>query len=98
MPRRNYRRRDAEAPLDPLRMRRGVERVQAQPDGDWLVRNVPGSDKAYRCPGCDQEIPAGVGHLVTWPADERGDLADRRHWHTGCWGARDRRRPTAKHR
>jgi hypothetical protein len=98
VPRRNYRRRHAEAPLDPVRMRRGVERVQAQPDGEWLVRNVPGSDKTYRCPGCDQEIPAGVGHLVVWPADERGDLTDRRHWHTGCWRARDRRGPTARRR
>ena len=79
-------------------MRRGVERVQAQPDGDWLVRNVPAGDKTYRCPGCDQEIPAGVGHVVVWPADERGDLTDRRHWHTGCWRARDRRGPTARRR
>ena len=64
MPRRNYRRPDAEAPLDPDRMRRGVERVQAQPDGDWLVRNVPAGDKTYRCPGCDQEIRPGSGHVV----------------------------------
>jgi hypothetical protein len=98
VPRRNYRRRDAEAPLDAVRMRRGVERVQAHPDGEWLVRNVPGADKPYRCPGCDQEIPPGVGHVVVWPADERGDLTDRRHWHTGCWQARDRRRPTVRRR
>ena len=47
--------------------------------------------KTYRCPGCDQEIRPGVPHLVAWPADGRGDLTDRRHWHTGCWRARDRR-------
>ena len=93
MGRRNYRRRDAEAPLDPDRMRRGIERVQAHSDGDWLVRALPGNDKTYRCPGCDQEIPAGVAHVVAWPADERGDLSDRRHWHTGCWRARGRRAP-----
>jgi hypothetical protein len=98
VPRRNYRRRDAEAPLDPVRIRRGVERVQGHPDGDWLVRNVPGSDKPYRCPGCDQEIPPGTGHVVAWPNDERGDLTDRRHWHTGCWRARDRRAPTVRRR
>jgi hypothetical protein len=77
-------------------MRRGVQSVQAAPDGEWLVRNVPGADKTYRCPGCDQEIPPGVGHLVAWPADERGDLTDRRHWHTGCWRARHRRGPTTR--
>jgi hypothetical protein len=30
---------------------------------------------------------------VTWPADELGSVADRRHWHTSCWAARSRRRP-----
>jgi len=48
--------------------------------------------KTYRCPGCDQEIRPGTPHVVAWPGDERGDLTDRRHWHTGCWAARDRRR------
>jgi hypothetical protein len=95
-PRRNYRRRDAEAPIDQDRARRGVEVVQVNVDGEWLVRTVTGSTKAYRCPGCDQEIRPGVEHLVAWPADERGDLTDRRHWHTGCWRARDRRAPVVQ--
>jgi hypothetical protein len=92
-PRRNYRRRDAESPIDRDRVRRGVEAVQAHADGEWLVRKVTSQDKTYRCPGCHQEIRPGVEHVVTWPADERGDLTDRRHWHTGCWRARDRRAP-----
>lgn len=94
-PRRNRPKRDEAAELDDDRIRRGVESVQAARDGDWMVRNVPGgaASKTYRCPGCDQEIPAGVAHVVVWPADERGDLTDRRHWHTGCWRARDRRAP-----
>jgi hypothetical protein len=59
-----------------------------------LVRAVSGeTGKVYRCPGCDQEIPPGVPHVVAWPADERGDLSDRRHWHSGCWRARGRRMP-----
>jgi hypothetical protein len=37
-----------------------------------------------------------VPHVVVWPADERGDLGDRRHWHTGCWRARDRRAPNVQ--
>ena len=90
------RRPEDEAPLDPARLRRGIERVQAQPDGDWLVRNVPAGEKVYRCPGCDHEIPPGTGHVVVWPVDERGDLTDRRHWHTACWAARDRRGPTRR--
>ncbi len=52
--------------------------------------------KTYRCPGCDHEIQAGVAHVVVWPADELGTIADRRHWHLGCWQARGRRRPTRK--
>jgi hypothetical protein len=81
--------------LDEEQMLRGVDRVQAHADGDWLVRNIPGTaaTKTYRCPGCDHEIRPGVAHLVAWPADERGDLSDRRHWHTGCWEGRDRRAP-----
>jgi hypothetical protein len=93
MPRKHRRRDDAVA-LDPERARRGIERVQTSADGEWSVRHITGTGtKSYRCPGCDHEIPPGVPHLVAWPADERGDLADRRHWHTGCWNARDRRGP-----
>ncbi|KAB2345979.1 ATP/GTP-binding protein [Actinomadura rudentiformis] len=64
-------------------------------DGDWIVRTIAGANavKAYRCPGCDQEIPPGVGHLVVWPADGRGGADDRRHWHRPCWNARGRRTP-----
>jgi hypothetical protein len=94
-PRRNHRADDEPAPLDDLRMRRGVERVQAGRDGDWLVRAIPGdaSAKTYRCPGCDQEITPGVAHVVAWPDDERGDVTNRRHWHTSCWRSRDTRAP-----
>ena len=46
--------------------------------------------KTYICPGCNQEIPPGLGHLVVVP-DEHPD--DRRHWHHACWAMRDRRRP-----
>lgn len=46
--------------------------------------------KRYVCPGCQQEIPVGVGHLVVVPA-AAADL--RRHWHVPCWEQRARRRP-----
>lgn len=63
-------------------------------DGDWYVRHVPGGStvKHYRCPGCDQLLPSGTPHVVTWPADDLGGVEDRRHWHRPCWNARDRRR------
>jgi hypothetical protein len=51
------------------------------------VRQV-GGEKAYRCPGCDHEIRAGVWHLVVVPA---GDPDSRRHWHTECWRRETRR-------
>ena len=97
MPRR-HRRETAPTGIDQERARRGIERVQLSPDGAWAVRHVSGGGavKTYRCPGCDQEIPPRTAHIVAWPADERGDLSDRRHWHTGCWQARERRGPTRR--
>ncbi len=70
------------------------------PAGDWVVQRVGGAPKAYRCPGCDQEVPAGVPHVVAWPVEALAGLggpADRRHWHSPCWAARSRRRPTPRH-
>ncbi len=46
--------------------------------------------KAYLCPGCNQDITAGQGHLVVVPLREP-DL--RRHWHHPCWAHRGSRRP-----
>jgi hypothetical protein len=60
---------------------------------DWSVRHVAGasaSGKRYRCPGCDQEIPSGLPHVVAWPG-HGGGVDDRRHWHKACWNAKDRR-------
>lgn len=45
--------------------------------------------KAYLCPGCEQLIDEGMGHLVVIP-EESPDL--RRHWHRGCWYKELRRR------
>lgn len=41
--------------------------------------------KTYLCPGCNQTIPVGLGHMVAVPPEEP-DL--RRHWHRGCWNNR----------
>ncbi|MGZ4508881.1 MAG: hypothetical protein ACXVX0_16665 [Blastococcus sp.] len=79
------------------------ETVEEGADGDWVVRPLTGSSgKTYRCPGCDQEIRPGTPHVVTWPAYARDSDLDpwdtdsaadwRRHWHSACWRARDRRR------
>ncbi|HEY5031385.1 MAG TPA: hypothetical protein VIJ54_02835, partial [Actinomycetes bacterium] len=61
----------------------------------WVVRRVTGSasTKPYRCPGCDQEIRPATPHVVAWPHEAGRGLEDRRHWHSACWQARDRRRP-----
>ncbi|SHF66427.1 hypothetical protein SAMN05443575_0580 [Jatrophihabitans endophyticus] len=60
----------------------------------YVVRSVSGqaAAKPYRCPGCDQVITVGTPHVVAWPHGDL-DAADRRHWHRGCWTARDRRAP-----
>lgn len=72
----------------------GPERHESWPDGDWVIRLVPGaaSVKSYRCPGCDQEIPAGTPHLVAWPTLTPGPT-ERRHWHRPCWQRRMQRHP-----
>ena len=77
---------------DPAPVRLGPEQAQAWPDGDWVVRQVPGAaaTKMYRCPGCDQEIVSGTAHVVVWPADAHG-ANERRHWHNPCWRRRPRR-------
>jgi hypothetical protein len=84
-------------PLDAGRSLAGMQRHEDHADGGWIVRQVSGasSGRAYRCPGCQQEVPAGTPHVVAWPADAvvGEGLEQRRHWHTPCWRSRDRRRP-----
>lgn len=87
-------------PLDMDRLG-SLPRQEAGPDGeDFKVRTVRGSDKTYRCPGCDQEIGPGTSHVVAWPAEHiwgtEAGAQDRRHWHTACWRARGTRRPTRR--
>jgi hypothetical protein len=67
--------------------------IEQHPDGEFYVRRLTGITvvKAYRCPGCEQMIEIGKPHTVAWSVD--GDSTDRRHWHTACWAARDRRHP-----
>src|SRR5438309_10359831 len=101
MPRHNRRKFDAEAgqpnPAGTVGERREEYRGE-----EYVVRAVTshGATKAYRCPGCDQEVRPGVPHVVTWPADglvgagPGAEVEDRRHWHSPCWSARDRRRPS----
>jgi hypothetical protein len=96
-PRRN-RPRDGASPSEPVSDggggpdRFGLQRTESWQGEEWFVRMVSGAaaaGKRYRCPGCDQEIPSGVPHVVAWP--EYGGVDDRRHWHKACWNAKDRR-------
>lgn len=83
--------------LDLDRARAG-SRTESGSDGSWTVRQVgpAAATKPYLCPGCRQEIPPGTAHLVTWSNDAllgpQAALDLRRHWHTGCWQHRERRR------
>ena len=92
MPRANRRRRD-ERPLPGGRL---GPTTQDWGDRAWSVRQVTGSSadgsvRSWLCPGCNQQIASGTPHVVVWPADGVGGVADRRHWHTACWNARGRR-------
>jgi hypothetical protein len=86
-------------PLDTERVRGGRSTEDAA-DGSWTVQRVAGSERTYRCPGCDQEIAPGTPHVVAWASDglfgPEAAIADRRHWHSTCWAARARRRPTRR--
>jgi hypothetical protein len=46
------------------------------------------ANKDYVCPGCNQQIARGLGHVVVVPL---GDPDARRHWHNGCWERRSGR-------
>jgi hypothetical protein len=62
-------------------------------DGDTVeVRRIQPYQaiKTYWCPGCNQDILPGTGHLAVVPVL---DSVDRRHWHHACWQHRHRRRP-----
>jgi hypothetical protein len=80
---------DAARPLSSLGERRESWRGE-----EYAVRAITGSGatKPYRCPGCDQQVWVGLPHVVVWPAFD-ADADDRRHWHSACWAARDRRAP-----
>jgi len=56
----------------------------------YLVRHMgsAAAKKYYVCPGCNQNIPPGVAHIVAWPRDYGRGADDRRHWHKPCWERR----------
>jgi hypothetical protein len=84
MPRRHRAARDRAAPPPP-RQPASLAPAWAHAEG-VTVRQVTG-ERAYRCPGCQQEIRPGTLHLVVIPDD---DVDLRRHWHLSCW-RRERR-------
>ncbi|MCS4489815.1 hypothetical protein N7326_05485 [Corynebacterium sp. ES2794-CONJ1] len=59
--------------------------------GEIFLMRLMGSSTAkkyYICPGCNQNIPPGITHVVAWPKDYGGRAEDRRHWHRACWERR----------
>ncbi|WP_071568657.1 hypothetical protein [Corynebacterium sp. NML140438] len=56
----------------------------------YKVRQIGSSAarKFYVCPGCNQNIPPGVAHVVAWPKEVGRGADDRRHWHKHCWSKR----------
>ncbi|GAA1633500.1 hypothetical protein GCM10009805_30220 [Leucobacter chromiireducens subsp. solipictus] len=88
---RKHRRRPSDEVRDVTRLAHGGAQQQTRRGRDWFVREIPAhrAEKAYRCPDCGQEIPAGQAHVVAWSAEHLfGDSAavrDRRHYHAHCW-------------
>ncbi|MCG7241296.1 hypothetical protein QP943_04570 [Corynebacterium kefirresidentii] len=56
----------------------------------YVMRHIGSAraQKYYVCPGCNQNIPPGVAHIVAWPRDVGRQGDDRRHWHRHCWERR----------
>lgn len=75
-----------------------MRRQERHGDGEWIVQQLAGSSsgRSYLCPGCRQQVLASVPHVVAWPVEtpvaSGAGVDHRRHWHTPCWRARDRRR------
>lgn len=68
------------------------ERVEDRGGVRWHVRDLRGSTKEYRCPGCHRTVAAGTAHLLVWPVEKAllsaEAIDERRHWHTACWRRR----------
>lgn len=91
MPRSNRRRAESGGDDSFERLLAGFKRTEVRRGAEWTVQPVSATQaqKTYRCPGCGRSVEPGVAHLVVWRADgilgDAAALADRRHWHTGCW-------------
>ncbi|MDO5495439.1 MAG: hypothetical protein Q4G64_06985 [bacterium] len=74
--------------LDLTRALGGVRRETGRSGRSFTVRTVR-AEKTYTCPGCNGTIQVGVSHVVAWSEDHlfgaEAALAERRHWHSGCW-------------
>lgn len=83
--------------LDVERLRGVVSRIERGPGGeDYHVATPRPTDKTYTCPGCGQDIPGDVTHVVAWATDgifgAEAAASARRHWHTQCWATFGRSR------
>lgn len=71
---------------NPLRSMRRTVMVSGQ---EWIMQRLSSSEKVYLCPWCNQQISIGSPQVVAWPAEtimgSEAGLAERRHWHAGCW-------------
>ena len=73
------------------RLLAGWRRTEVRGGVEWSVQPVAASRavKEYVCPSCGRAVPPGQAHVVAWRADgvlgPEASLADRRHWHSGCW-------------
>lgn len=91
MPRSNRRRAESGGDDSFERLLAGFKRTEVRRGAEWTVQPVSATQaqKTYTCPGCGRSVEPGHAHLVVWRADgilgDAAALADRRHWHTGCW-------------
>lgn len=81
-------------PLDLDRARGGVRSARGPGGHQYQVRSIPSGQKDYVCPWCNRTIPTGTAHVVAWSTEHifgaDAAIAERRHWHSGCWAAAER--------
>ena len=86
-----YQRAARTPPRDVERLAYGGARKVYRRASEWFVRDVPAhrAEKAYRCPECGADVPAGQAHVVAWSAEnifgDEAAVRARRHYHSHCW-------------
>ncbi len=67
----------------------GGARTEVKRNVQYQVRRTLSGRSVYKCPGCNNSIPAGATSVTVIELNhflgQNVALDDRRHWHNACW-------------